>query len=271
MNCSDRCGVQQERALLAGIVLVDSCLCETEKVRRIDGEERSLFAVSWRTLQDGDHHILLGSIWSPSHVWLHFDFVHPSVYNVTNWLQVVTFWIAVTRCVLVAVETLPFECPKKGSRLEEDWDYLWCQNLRLGQLLCSVFGLRSLSWKAQRDDRDRVMISSSAIEKLSALTLNFWGIATLRNSMISLAHCSLVLGRQASTRISRTSLLSKVSHFSHMSSSGSSPLRMNWSYLRELYVARTFCRRRKDTMCEIRISPCEIFCGQALLLLEKKT
>ena len=37
---------QQERALLAGIVLVDSCLCETEKVRHIDGEERNPFAVS---------------------------------------------------------------------------------------------------------------------------------------------------------------------------------------------------------------------------------
>ena len=46
MNCSDRCGVQQERALLAGILLVDSCLCETEKVRHIDGEERHLIAVS---------------------------------------------------------------------------------------------------------------------------------------------------------------------------------------------------------------------------------
>ena len=40
-----RIGVE-ERALLAGILLIDSCLCETEKVRHIDGEEGNLFAVS---------------------------------------------------------------------------------------------------------------------------------------------------------------------------------------------------------------------------------
>ena len=44
MNCSDSCEVQQERALLAGILLVDSCLCETEKVRHIDSEERCLLS-----------------------------------------------------------------------------------------------------------------------------------------------------------------------------------------------------------------------------------
>ena len=46
MNCSDRCGVQLERALSAGIVLFDFCLFKTEKVRDIDGEERNLLAVS---------------------------------------------------------------------------------------------------------------------------------------------------------------------------------------------------------------------------------
>ena len=60
---------------------------------------------------------------------------------------------------------------------------------------------------------------SNNSEQTAKPHISIWGIEMLKNMIKSFAHCSFVFGSQASTRISSTSLLSKVSHCSHRSSS----------------------------------------------------